>query len=97
MAGSLNHITNEDGTFRAGLVETDREKVMALIECHQIIAHLLHTYGLTEGERERILEKACALLGYPLSHVPVIQPELHGGESWYKARAAKDEKGQEDD
>lgn len=79
MAGSLNHIVKEDGTFTAELVENNKDKQESLEECHQIIAWLLIKLG-----DPSVLKIACAEMAFPDSEVPVIQPELHGFYSIFK-------------
>lgn len=71
MAGSLNHIVADDGTFISQHIETLGEAYEALEECHQIIAALLR------NEPERLLG-ICKALSYPTTTVPVLQEELWG-------------------
>lgn len=42
MAGSLNHIVAEDGSFTMDLIESMGDAHEALEECHAIIAILIH-------------------------------------------------------
>jgi hypothetical protein len=65
MAGSLNHILNNDGTFAFDYVETHGDKIMALQECHQIIAELLEMFTLVET-------------GDPALHEPSVAAGVHG-------------------
>lgn len=84
MAGSLNHIVAEDGTFTMDTIETMRDAHMALEECHQIIALLLHT-AYRPGRRKQ-MNAICRALAYPTPKTfPVIQPELHGAESAWRS------------
>jgi hypothetical protein len=68
MAGSLNHIVADDGSFRPGGIENMRDAIEALEECHQVIAWLL------DGtDAEFILDIACQDLRYV---VPAAVPKL---------------------
>jgi hypothetical protein len=60
MAGSLSHITAEDGSFRMDLIENMGDAHEALEECHQIIAMLSERWG-----GERVLRDCIARLNYP--------------------------------
>jgi hypothetical protein len=68
MAGSLNHITAEDGSFRMDTIENLGDAAEALEECHQIIAYLLAGWG----DRQR-LAGVCEAVGAP---VPKAVPKL---------------------
>lgn len=83
MAGSLSHITNDDGTFRMDLIENLGDAQEALEECHQIIAVLLDRGYIPARVA---LEMACRDMSFPTpTSVPVIQPTLHGVESAYRS------------
>ena len=74
MAGSLNHIVNEDGTFTMELIENMGDAHEALEECHQIIAELSGRWG-----GEQVLRHVIERLGFPQPKaVPILQPELLG-------------------
>lgn len=57
MAGSLNHLVTEDGTFSFGNVENARDKAEALMECFDLIAVL--------AKDKATLDAACDHLGFP--------------------------------
>ncbi len=59
MAGSLNHIVDDDGSFTMDLIENLGDAHEALEECFYII------YLLSGGDHERIKE-ACTDLGFPI-------------------------------
>ena len=81
MAGSLNHIVNEDGSFNMDLIENMRDAHEALAECHQIIAELFMDVKHPTRKLNDLLKR----LSYPsVHHFPIIQPELHGAASEYK-------------
>lgn len=69
MAGSLNHVTAEDGSFRMDLIENGGDAHEALEECHQIIAVLL----ADSPNPQQRLDQATALLRCPMSRVPVLK------------------------
>jgi len=56
MAGSLNHIVNDDGTFTMDFIENLGDAHEALEECYQLI------YILADGNTEKV-SKACNLIG----------------------------------
>lgn len=73
MAGSLSHITDDDGKFRIELIENLGDAEEALEECHQIIAYLLR--ALENGTE--VLDKVCGQLSFPSpDHAPVLQLEI---------------------
>jgi hypothetical protein len=72
MAGSLNHIVEQDGSFTMEGIENLRDAHEALVECHQIIAFLLHG---DKGAQSR-LSHICKMLSFPGAVVPKLQPEL---------------------
>jgi hypothetical protein len=82
MAGSLSHITEDDGSFRMDLIENMRDAREALEECHQIIAYLLPYagQGMGGGDATGALAQAVHDLGFPESHTPVMDTELMGPE-----------------
>lgn len=82
MAGSLNCILNDDGTFQGLWHPSWGTKTEALAECHQIIAELLETVvknaagrqlpgfpGVDWTDKRSVLDLVCLRLGYlpPLS------------------------------
>ena len=74
MAGSLNHIVAEDGSFSFDLIENLGDAYEALEECHQIIAFLLPYAGRALGNTDATgaLSEALHQLDYPTSHTPVL-------------------------
>jgi hypothetical protein len=60
MAGSLNHITQEDGSFTMDLIENLGDAHEALEECHRVIAYLLTGWGA-----EQRLDGICEALNIP--------------------------------
>lgn len=82
MAGSLNHIVADDGTFTMDLIENLDDAQEALEECHQIIAYLLINDDVGPDHE---LMVACKSLAFPVPPTaPVVQPELHGAESVWR-------------
>lgn len=78
MAGSLNHITAEDGSFTLCTIENHGDAVEALEECFQIIAWLLPyaARGLDNGTASGALIEACHHLGFPSPRAtPVLYKE----------------------
>jgi len=67
MAGSLNHIVDDDGTFRMGGIENLGDAHEALDECFKIILEL------TGGEKTKIND-VCRKL-----HFPQIATDLQPG------------------
>lgn len=67
MAGSLNHIVDEDGTFRMGGIENLGDAHEALDECFKIIMEL------TGGDKEKI-NAVCRKL-----HFPQIETDMQPG------------------
>lgn len=80
MAGSLNHIVADDGTFTTDTVENLGDCYEALQECHQIIAYLLPYAGrgMGGGDATGALAQALHDLGYPGAFTPVMDIELMG-------------------
>ena len=74
MAGSLNHIVEDDGSFTMETIENLGDAHEALEECHQIIA------ALVIG-REGDLERVCDAMAYPVPAVPKLDENLWGHES----------------
>ena len=58
MAGSLAHITDDDGSFTMDLIENLGDAHEALEECFNIIQHIT-------GGDETIISMACEELNYP--------------------------------
>lgn len=58
MAGSLNHIVAEDGTFRMGGIDNLGDAHEALDECFKIIR------ALTDGDKEKV-NAVCRRLRFP--------------------------------
>lgn len=56
MAGSLNHIVADDGTFKMGSIENMGDAHEALDECFKII------HALTNGDKE-LINRAGRLVG----------------------------------
>lgn len=73
MAGSLNHIVNDDGTFVMQHIENLGDAREALEECHQIIA------ALVKDTPDR-LSDICSAMSFPQAIVPILQEELWGPE-----------------
>ena len=77
MAGSLNHIVNDDGTFKMSSIENMGDAREALEECHQIIADLSSRWGGTS-----VLMPSMDRLGFVRPKAaPVLQEELLGANS----------------
>ncbi len=69
MAGSLNHIVDEDGAFRMGGIENMSDAHEALDECFKVIYHL------SKGDKNKI-NAACRKFS-----LPKIKADLQlGGE-----------------
>lgn len=82
MAGSLSHITDEDGRFRMDLIENLGDAHEALVECHQLLAAFARRWG-----GDRLIMDECRSMGFPTpTAIPVVQPELHGAASVYRAK-----------
>lgn len=80
MAGSLSHITDDDGTFRMDLIENLGDAQEALEEFHQFVAALAQRWG-----GDQIVRGLLKDLAFPDPGVlPVLQPELHGAASKWK-------------
>ena len=90
MAGSLNHIIADDGSFTMRFIDDLGDAQEALEQCHQIIAALLNQQpGLERANLRNVLNS----LGYAipvvgggfqgLVNIPVIQPALHGMTATY--------------
>jgi hypothetical protein len=90
MAGSLNHIVAEDGSFTMETVENMRDAREALEECHQIIAYLLPYAGrgMGGGDATGALAQAVHDLGFPEAHTPIMDTELMGPEGGIRRGAA---------
>lgn len=80
MAGSLNHITAEDGSFTMDTIENLGDAWEALQECHQIIAWLLPLAGraIDGCDATCTLAEACYQLGFPESATPILDTKLIG-------------------
>lgn len=77
MAGSLNHIVNEDGSFTMDLIENMGDAEEALEECHRIIAALLPyaAEGMGGGDATGALAQIAHELGWrdrPDRRTPII-------------------------
>lgn len=80
MAGSLNHIIADDGTFTMDLIDNLGDAQEALEEAHQFIAVLAMRWG-----GDRIVKDIAKRLDLvELKTVPVIQPELHNLNSDFR-------------
>lgn len=74
MAGSLNHIVEEDGSFTMAYIENMGDAHEALEDCHKIIAWLLsRTWGGEAGAKV-VLDVACDAVNSPRSNVPKLAP-----------------------
>ena len=71
MAGSLNHIVDEQGRFRIDLLDSAKDRVEALEECFDIISVLCG--GGTDNERMTRLADACVRAKAP---IPGVVPRL---------------------
>jgi hypothetical protein len=92
MAGSLNHMIDDDGRFTMETLEGERDCREALEECHQIIARMLAECVAPEN----YLREICDELSFPVPrHIPVIQPELHGAESAFRPDHTNKDNGDE--
>ena len=74
MAGSLNHIVEEDGSFTMDHLDHMGDAHEALEECHQIIAWLLPYAGraLDTSDATGALTECLHQLGYPMARTPVL-------------------------
>lgn len=78
MAGSLNHIVDEDGTFTMDRIGNLGDAHETLEECHQIIAVLI------AGDLSR-LAGLCKALSYPVPDAaPVAEPKRWGANGTWK-------------
>lgn len=75
MAGSLNHIIADDGSFDMELIENMGDAHEALGECHQFIAALLSMLN----EPQAALFELSEAMAYPAPKaVPHLDDELWG-------------------
>jgi len=74
MAGSLNHIVRDDGSFTMENIENMGDAHEALAECHAIIAWLLPFAGraMDNSDATGALTEALHQLGFPSSATPVL-------------------------
>lgn len=66
MAGSLNHITGDNGEFTMETIDNMGDAAEALYECHQIIAYL------AACDMNNLLEALKAAKGPVPKHVPML-------------------------
>jgi len=59
VAGSLNHLVDDDGNFTLDTIENEGDAAEALEECFGLIAHLT-------GGNHDVVAAACRKLGYPI-------------------------------
>lgn len=71
MAGSLNHVVADDGTFTMDYIENLGDAHEALHECFEIIREL------TGGDRYNV-NRVCDRLGFPAIKVDMI----HSPATW---------------
>ena len=77
MAGSYDHICNEDGSFRVDLIEKMGDAHEALEECHEIIRRLrevgnqlgdvIVNHGMADSEGEKAADDVLGLWGAALA------------------------------
>lgn len=77
MAGSLNHIVADDGSFTMDTIENMGDAHEALEDCHQVIAALLAEHN----HPAIVLQRACARTRQPM---PAACPVLNHQNTYGK-------------
>lgn len=80
MAGSLNHIVDDLGSFTMNYIENLGDANEALSECHQIIAALLYKACPNSAEEQAaLLQSVCDAMSFPRPEAaPTLDEELWG-------------------